>query len=156
MSNILEYKGYQSSIEFSAEDRVLFGKILHIPSLILFEANSPAEVESAFHKAVDDYLDYCRQNDIEPNKAYSGTLNVRIGPERHRQVALYASRNGRSLNDAICHILDHFFSGERSVAQQPVIVTIRQDDWRRIMGESDIPIILSMATERSATDEQFH
>ena len=70
MSNVLEYKGYQASIEFSAEDRVLFGKILHIPSLVLFEAEHPGEIEAAFHRAVDDYLEYCHQAGVEPDKTY--------------------------------------------------------------------------------------
>jgi predicted HicB family RNase H-like nuclease len=73
MSNVLEYKGYQASIEFSAEDRTFFGKILHIPSLILFEADSVDALKEAFHQAVDDYLEYCRQNGMEPNKGKSGS-----------------------------------------------------------------------------------
>jgi len=124
MSNILEYKGYQASVEYSAEDGVLFGKILHIPSLILFEAENAADIVSAFHKAVDDYLEYCGKKGLEPNKAFSGTLNVRIGPERHRKIAVYATKNGLSLNEAICGIIDAFFSEElEENKHHPVILS---------------------------------
>lgn len=158
MSNVLEYKGYQASIEFSAEDGVLFGKILHIQSLILFEADSPAEIVSAFHRAVDDYLDYCREKGVEPNKTYSGTLNVRIGQERHRKIALHAAKNGSSLNDMICQVIDRFFSPNEEKNQQPAVFVIGQDKWEQIgFNKPNESITMSlMALEEGLRDERRH
>ena len=68
VSNILYYKGYYGKIEYSAEDKVIYGKIMGIHSLISFESESAADIETEFHNAVDDYLSYCEEEGIEPEK----------------------------------------------------------------------------------------
>ena len=67
VSNILYYKGYYGKIEYSAEDKVIYGKIMGIHSLISFESESATDIETEFHNAVDDYLSYCEEG-IEPEK----------------------------------------------------------------------------------------
>ena len=46
MNNIMQYKGYVGSVEFSEEDCVLYGKVQGIRSLISYEGNSCAELPS--------------------------------------------------------------------------------------------------------------
>ena len=43
--NILEYKGYYTKVEYSAEDKVLYGKIEGIKDLVNFESESPEKIE---------------------------------------------------------------------------------------------------------------
>ena len=101
MENTLQYKGYFTNISFSVNDKVLHGKIEGIDDLITFESESIADVEKEFHDAVDDYLALCEEIGKEPSKTYKGTFNVRIDPELHRAIALDATRNGISLNQAV-------------------------------------------------------
>ena len=54
--NILEYKGYYTKIHYSAEDKVLYGKIEEIPALVNFESASAKNIIQEFHNAVDDYI----------------------------------------------------------------------------------------------------
>lgn len=54
--SLMEYKGYEGSIEFSEEDGVYYGKVQNVDSLISYEGTTPAELLDDFHKAVDDYL----------------------------------------------------------------------------------------------------
>ena len=61
MSNVLEYKGYVGSIEFSEEDCIFFGKVQGIRSLISYEGESAKELVEDFHTAVDDYLKLCEE-----------------------------------------------------------------------------------------------
>lgn len=68
VSNILYYKGYYGKIEYSAEDKVIYGKIMGIHSLISFESESATDIETEFHNAVDDYLLYCEEEGVEPEK----------------------------------------------------------------------------------------
>ncbi len=68
VSNNLYYKGYYGKIEYSAEDKVIYGKIMGIHSLISFESESATDIENEFHNAVDDYLSYCEEEGIEPEK----------------------------------------------------------------------------------------
>ena len=70
-------------------------------SLISYEGTTAAELISDFHGAVDDYLTLCREEGTEPEIAYKGSLNVRLGPELHRNAAIYAISHNQSLNSFI-------------------------------------------------------
>lgn len=57
----LHYKGYSARPEYSAEDRIFYGKILGISDLVDFQSESAQALEDEFHKAVDDYLKFCAE-----------------------------------------------------------------------------------------------
>ena len=76
--NTMTYKGYLGSVNYSDKDQVFFGKIEGINGLVNFEGESVKELTEAFHEAVDDYLAYCEDEGIEPDKSYTGVLNVII------------------------------------------------------------------------------
>lgn len=101
MKNVLMYKGYLAKIEYSVEDKVLYGKIEGIKDLVNFESDSIDDIEYEFHSAVDDYLEMCAELGAEPDKAYSGTFNVRINPSLHRKIYLKAIKNGETLNRTV-------------------------------------------------------
>ena len=94
----MSYKGYIGSVAFSEEDDILFGKIEGIGSVVTYEGKSVLELKTAFHEAVDDYLAFCEEKGIEPQKSYSGSLNVRLTPNIHSQVATLAKKAGISIN----------------------------------------------------------
>ena len=50
--NRLDY----TKIHYSAEDKVLYGKIEEIPALVNFESASAKNIIQEFHNAVDDYI----------------------------------------------------------------------------------------------------
>jgi predicted HicB family RNase H-like nuclease len=97
----MEYKGYCGTVEYSAEDNVLHGKVLGIRSLLSYEGDSVQNLKKDFELAVDDYLKTCVEKGFEPEKAYKGTFNVRIEPSLHRQLAVYSASRGKSLNAAV-------------------------------------------------------
>jgi predicted HicB family RNase H-like nuclease len=94
----MTYKGYLGSVAYSEKDNVFFGKIEGINGLVNFEGESVKELTDAFHEAVDDYLAYCKDEGIEPDKSYSGVLNVRLAPAIHRKIAMLARQAGQTLN----------------------------------------------------------
>ena len=100
-SGLLRYKGYSARPEYSAEDRIFYGKILGISDLVDFQSESAKDLETEFHKAVDDYLEFCEEIGKQPQKEYSGLFNVRISPELHREVSVYAQAEGVTLNKAV-------------------------------------------------------
>lgn len=104
--NTLKYKDYIGSVAFSEKDNVFFGKIEGIDGLVNFEGESVKELTDAFHEAVDDYLEYCKEEGIEPHKSYSGSLNIRISPEVHSKIAILAKQAGISINAFIKQTLD--------------------------------------------------
>ena len=95
---MLNYKGFIGSVAFSEEDNVFFGKIEGIDGLVNFEGSSVEELKEAFHEAVDDYVAYCKEEGINPQKSYSGMLNIKIAPDTHRQIAILAHKAGVSIN----------------------------------------------------------
>lgn len=101
MSNLLSYKNYNGSVEYSEEDECLFGKVLGIRSLISYEGKSVEELKRDFEKMIDEYLADCGERNVEPELPYKGTFNVRISPELHRSIAIYAMQNHKTLNAAV-------------------------------------------------------
>jgi len=106
--NCLNYKGYVGSVEFSEVDEVFHGKVLGIRSLISFEGDSVKSIIEDFHEAVDEYLEFCADNNIEPEKPFKGSFNVRIGSELHRQAALFALAQGLSLNTIVTNAMQQY------------------------------------------------
>lgn len=96
--NTLKYKGYIGSVAYSEPDKVFFGKIEGIDGLVNYEGESVQELTAAFHEAVDDYLIFCDEHGWKPEKSYTGTFNVRISPDTHRDIANLAAEAGISIN----------------------------------------------------------
>ena len=96
--NVLKYKDYLGSVEFSAADNSFFGKIIGISDLVTFEGESVSSLKKAFAEAVDDYLTMCEETGKTPQKTYKGSFNVRISPELHKEAVLSANMQGISLN----------------------------------------------------------
>jgi predicted HicB family RNase H-like nuclease len=101
MSNVLEYKGYYGKVEFSATDKVLYGKVIGLNSLISFEGDSVQSLKEDFEGAIDDYLEMCAEKGVEPEKAYKGSFNVRVSPELHKTLVIYSASHGQTLNSTI-------------------------------------------------------
>lgn len=59
------------------------------------------EVEREFRASIDDYLECCKEDGVEPEKPYSGKFNVRLSPFFHSQVAIAAKKLNLSLNSFV-------------------------------------------------------
>ncbi len=103
--NTLKYKGYVGSVSYSEPDKVFFGKIEGIDGLVNYEGESVKELTDAFHKAVDDYLIFCEEHNWKPEKSYTGTFNIRIAPDTHRDIANLAAVAGISINAFVKRVL---------------------------------------------------
>ena len=106
MNNTMEYKGYVGSVEFSEEDVIFYGKVMGIRSLISYEGENARELVEGFHEAVDEYLLICEQQGKVPEQAYKGSFNVRISPELHKKIVIYATEHDISLNRYIEQTLE--------------------------------------------------
>jgi len=96
--NCLHYRDYVGSLELSERDGVFHGKVIGVKALISFEGDSVNSIIEDFHNAVDEYLKFCADNGKEPEKAFKGSFNVRVGPDLHRRAVLTASARCVSLN----------------------------------------------------------
>lgn len=116
MKDILEYKGYHTRIVFNSESHTLRGVIEGINDYVDFESDSVVEIEQEFHNAVDDYLLFCEQINIAPEKEYRGSFNVRISPELHKKIALQAFKNNTSLNAEVEKAIAAYISKDTTTA----------------------------------------
>jgi predicted HicB family RNase H-like nuclease len=124
MKDYFEYEGYIGSVNVSLEDRCLHGQIEFIRDVVTYEATTIEELEAAFKEAVDDYLATCAQEGKNPDKPFSGTFNVRVGPELHRELAVQARKTGTSLNDFIKQALEKSLSDD----ERPVVHVHKHED----------------------------
>ena len=67
MNNTIQYKGYVGSIEFSEEDKIFYGKVLGIRSLISYEGENATELIDDFQVdgVVDLVLQACHTYNVE-------------------------------------------------------------------------------------------
>ena len=75
MKNLMDYKDYVGSVEFSEEDGLFVGKVQGVRALISYEGTNAAELVADFHGAVDDYLAMCEAEGRKPERAYKGSFN---------------------------------------------------------------------------------
>jgi predicted HicB family RNase H-like nuclease len=107
MGNLINYGDFLGSVEYSAEDRVFFGKIEFINDLVTFEAINVDDLEYEFRRAVDHYIDTCKKLGRPAQKAFKGQFNVRITSDLHRKAAIIARKRNVSLNKLVETAIAH-------------------------------------------------
>jgi predicted HicB family RNase H-like nuclease len=107
MGNLINYGDFLGSVEYSAEDRVFFGKIEFINDLVTFEAINVDDLEYEFRRAVDHYLDTFKKLGKPVQKAFKGQFNVRIASDLHRKAAIIARKRNVSLNKLVETAIAH-------------------------------------------------
>lgn len=112
MSDQLKYKGYIGSIHFDSKELLFYGQIEYIRAVVTYEASTARALVNEFKAAVDDYLITCHAEGIKPEEPFKGTLNVRIGPELHRDIAALASQESVSINAIIKQALQEYIGHE--------------------------------------------
>ena len=108
MKDMMTYKDYMGSVHYSDEDRVFYGKIEFIRSLISYEGTDVDSLRQAFEEAVDDYLELCVEEGREPERPFKGSFNVRTGSDLHRRAATLAREKGVNLNKLVTEALESY------------------------------------------------
>jgi len=138
MASVMKYKGYIGSIEASLEDGCMHGSIQHINDLVTYEGQTVPELEKAFHEQVDDYIVMCRDIGKNPDRPYSGTFNVRIGPDLHKEAAMLAMRTNQSINAVIKEAVISHLQGLKRQSPSSVHVHLQIKARARVVQERDI------------------
>jgi len=94
----MRYKGYEARIEYSDEDGCFVGHLAGIQDVVGFHGESVDEIRSAFHEAVDGYLELSSESGRPPQKPCSGKIMIRVPPELHARLLTRAKASGKSLN----------------------------------------------------------
>lgn len=106
MKNMMAYKGYYGSVHFDDEELVFYGKVEFVRAHISYEATHAKGLKKAFQEAIDDYLAMCKAKRVAPEAPFKGSLNIRLGSDLHRRVAITAAHQHLSVNKFITDVLD--------------------------------------------------
>ena len=63
-------------------------------------------IRPKYENAVDEYLDLCQKKSLVPEQPFKGSLNIRLGKELHRKIALAANSEDISINAFIKNYLE--------------------------------------------------
>ena len=105
MENTLEYRGYIGQFHYEDGDEALHGIVLGLRDLIHFQGASIPELKESLKDSVDEYLRWCAEEGVAPEKPYSGKFVVRMSPDLHRRVSLRAKAAGMSVNQWVANAL---------------------------------------------------
>lgn len=61
------YKGYYGIMEVDVKTDSIYGRVLYIRGLITFQATTVRQAKIEFAKSVDDYIEFCKELNKEPN-----------------------------------------------------------------------------------------
>ncbi len=102
---MMEYKGYIGKAEFDDEADIFHGEVLLTRDVVTFQGRTVNSLKKAFHDSVDEYLIFCEEQGVSPEKPFSGRFVLRLSPEMHRRVAFAAKLNDKSLNAWVVDII---------------------------------------------------
>ena len=95
---MMDYKGYIGDVKYDSDAHIFHGEVINTRDVITFQGKSVDELEKAFQDSITDYIEWCREDGVEPEKPYSGKFNLRISPELHKEIAISAKLLKLSIN----------------------------------------------------------
>ena len=98
---MMKYKGYVGKVDYDDDAKIFHGEVVGLKDVITFQGTTVKELEKAFKDSINDYLSWCKKRGEEPERTFSGKLQLRMTPDLHAHLALEATKQGKSLNDLI-------------------------------------------------------
>ncbi len=95
---MMEYNGYIGNVEYDSEAKLFHGEVINTRDVITFQGLSVEEIETSFRDSVDEYVSWCLEDGVSPEKPYSGKFNLRLSPELHKNIAIAAKTMKLSIN----------------------------------------------------------
>ena len=116
---MMEYKGYVAAVEFDDSIDVLHGRVVNSGPypIATFEATDARHLRKEFERSVDEYLQWCAEDGVEPKRPFSGKLNLRLGSQLHALVAAAAAARQMSINSWIVEALRRTIGVKAGVRQ---------------------------------------
>ena len=84
-------------------------------------------------------MEFCEENNKLPDKEYSGSFNVRIDKNLHRQIAMMAYFDDCSLNSKIEEAIRLFVNGEKHITNNSIIFNVTNKNIIKNQIENNYP-----------------
>jgi predicted HicB family RNase H-like nuclease len=140
------YKGYLAGLYLDEGEAIIRGKVLNTRDTITFCGKTVGEALQAFRDSIDDYLDFCKEAGVEPDKPFSGKLLIRIKPEYHRDLSLIAQEEGRSINSLVAQLVTKAIRARKPLTHP---TSVRPSEDQRSSSEESTERPVLRATPRS-------
>ena len=99
MSNTLQYKGFIAKLAASDEENMLYGEVIGARTVLTCAARSIAALKKSFRALVDEYLVFCAEQGIDPEKQWKGKLTFRpCNDDMRIMMQRKAIETGKSVN----------------------------------------------------------
>jgi len=110
MRETMQHKGYEGAVLYSAEDKMLHGRVLGIRDVVSYGGTNVTSLEKSFRVAVDEYLAFCDAEGKKPDVPFKGSFNVRVSADLHKRAALFAEEHDLKLNAVVQTALSEFLA----------------------------------------------
>jgi len=104
--NTMIIEGQKATITYDEDLNMFRGEFVGLNGGADFYATDIEGLHKEGTTSLHVFLDMCREDDVEPYKAFSGKFNVRIAPELHADVVAAAKSHGESLNQFVAETLE--------------------------------------------------
>jgi predicted HicB family RNase H-like nuclease len=111
---MLVYKGYQGSFKYDRDADIFHGNVLRITDVVTFQGRTIDELQEALADSIEAYFDLCKKAGKQPQKPFSGRINVRLTPELHQKAVQAAATSGMSLNNWIVCTVEKAVSAQHA------------------------------------------
>ena len=101
MINQMNINGYIAVITYDPDIDRFRGEFVGLNGGADFYAADVRSLHQEGKVSLKVFLDACKEEGIEPRKAFSGKLNLRIDPDLHESASVAAAASNRSLNQFI-------------------------------------------------------
>ncbi|MBK1633412.1 hypothetical protein CKO31_22215 [Thiohalocapsa halophila] len=103
--NTMTYRGHVARISYDDRDRVFVGRLLGVPDIVSFHAESVAELRAEMAQAVEDYLADSADDDRKDPSAVE-ELVVLVAPGTRDHALAAARASGKSLDSWAAEALE--------------------------------------------------
>lgn len=104
--NVLEYKGYVATFGYDDSADAFHGRLVGIRDVVDFYGRDVEGLKAEMRESVEEYLAFCAERGVEPEKAWSGKMTIRPDDEQHRRFVAAAAIRGLSVNQWMIEVLD--------------------------------------------------
>lgn len=110
--NTIKIGNHLAVISFDAEIDLFRGEFIGLNGGADFYADNIADLKKEAKASLDVFLQMCKEENITPERTYSGRFNVRVPPQIHAIAAKIAASEQVSLNQLVADALNQKINGQ--------------------------------------------